>query len=79
MCYLLFLSINSSSWSGFVTQLPRVHNPIYFWYELTETEAEFQWLVPSFFLYGTSVMKQKAVKGKGFGMQPGNFPTVNTI
>lgn len=51
MCYLLFLTINRSSWSGFVTQLPRVYNPIYFWYELTETEAEFQWLVPSFIIW----------------------------
>lgn len=79
MCYLLFLSINSSSWSGFVTQLPRVHNPIYFWYEPTETEAEFQWLELSLFLYGTFVMKQKALKGRGFGMNACNLPAVNTI
>lgn len=79
MCYLLFLSINSSSWSGFVTQLPRVHNPIYFWYELTETEAEFQWLELSLFLHGTSVIKQKALKGRGFGMNACNLPAVNTI
>lgn len=81
-CYLFFLSSNSSSWSGFVTQLPRHHNPIYFWYELTETKrVNFNdWCLA--FLYANSVtctMTEKLLKGKGFGRHICNVHAINTV
>lgn len=75
-------AVNSSSWSGFVTQLPRDHNPIYFCCDLTETKRlnfNDECLAFLYVSFVMCTMKQKVLKCKGFGRNVCNFHAVNTV